>query len=219
MSLSSSRRTQRGVTMVEFALMAPVFFIFILGLVDFSRIIQANTAVAEAARQAARQGAANADAAPDPYSASPQTGRCSGTQFTIQASGDGCLTDSRMAETANAVMSAGNLTSSLTPHSATPADTCKTNYSPPAAGTGVICFMPKEGGVGGPAPVACPSSGAAGLSLEAYRQTEWANPLSRGCYVVQVTVIYTYQPFTGLLQGLIGNRIVLTSTTSTIAEY
>ena len=47
---------QGGVTMVEFALVAPLLFIFIFGLVDFSRIIQANTTVAEAARQAARQG-------------------------------------------------------------------------------------------------------------------------------------------------------------------
>ena len=36
---------------------------------------------------------------------------------------------------------------------------------------------------------------------------------------MQVTIIYTYQPFTGPLRDLIGNRISLSATTTTIAEY
>jgi hypothetical protein len=67
------------------------------------------------------------------------------------------------------------------------------------------------------APATCP--GPADVATERNRKSEWADHLMRSCYVVQVTVIYTYAPWTGLLQSIIGNRIVLVSTTSTIAEY
>ena len=209
---------QGGVAMVEFALVAPLLFVFIFGLVDFSRIIQANTTVAEAARQAARQGAVNADALPFPYSASPHTGSCSGTQFTDQANGDGCLTDARMVETAQSVISAGALASSLIVYADTDATACKALPSP-APGSAYICLKPAEGGTGAATVTSCPASGTPGLDAQGNRESEWASHQLKGCYLVQVTVIYTYQPYTGLLQNLIGNRIVLASTTSTIAEY
>jgi hypothetical protein len=51
------------------------------------------------------------------------------------------------------------------------------------------------------------------------RKEEWTSPRFKGCYTVQVTVIYTYAPYTGLLQGVIGNIFHLMSTTSMVAEY
>jgi hypothetical protein len=203
--------------MVEFALVAPLLFIFIFGLVDFSRIIQARTTVAEAARQAARQGAVNADAAPFPYSASPHAGSCSGTQFTDQANGDGCLTDARMVQTAESITSAGALASNLVVYADTDVTACKA-LPVPTPGTGYICLKPAEG-TGAATATSCPASGTPGLNAQGNRESEWASHKLKGCYLVQVTVIYTYQPYTGLLQSLIGNRIVLASTTSTIAEY
>jgi len=207
------------VTIVEFALVAPLLFVFLFGLIDFSRIIQANTTVAEAARQAARQGAVNADSTPFPFSASPPTGSCSGTVFTVNANGDGCLTDARMVETANRLMSQGGLTSNLSYHANTDAAACRALATPPA-GSGIICIAPKEG-LPDPAPVApanC-SSGTPAVATERNRASEWSDHKMRSCYVVQVTLIYTYAPLTGLLQNLIGNRFVLVSSTSTIAEY
>jgi Flp pilus assembly protein TadG len=208
---------QRGSTIVEFSLFAPMFFVFLFGIIDFSRIIQANTTVAEAARQAARQGAANADTTPFPFSASPQSGTCAGTGFSDQANGDGCMTDARMVQTANSIMNAGALTGSLTLHADTDAAACRA-LSAPAAGTGLICLKPAEG-AGAATASSCPATGTPGLTAEGNRETEWSNHLLKGCYLVQVTVIYTYQPYTALLQNLIGNRIVLVSSTTTIAEY
>ncbi len=209
--------TQRGVTMVEFALVAPLIFIFIFGLVDFSRAIQANTTIAEAAKQAARQAAVNADQTDNPFSTSPHTGSCSGTVFTVNAAGDGCLTDARMTETANRYMTQGGLTNSLSYHANTGAAACRL-LATPAAGSGIICIAPSQVP---PDPVgatqSCPAP--ANVALERNRADEWADHKMRSCYVVQVTVIYTYAPLTGLLQNIIGNRIVLVSSTSTIAEY
>jgi hypothetical protein len=209
--------TQRGVTLVEFALVAPLLFVFVFGLIDFSRAIQANTTVAEAARQAARQGAANADANPDPFGA-PDTTPCSGTVFSVNAGGQGCLTDARMTATANSFMSQGALTKGLSYHANTGAAACRA-LPTPAQGSGIICIAPQERGpdVAGVAAATCP--GPADVATERNRKSEWADHLMRSCYVVQVTVIYTYAPWTGLLQSIIGNRIVLVSTTSTIAEY
>jgi hypothetical protein len=213
------RRRQRGVTMVEFALVGPLLFVFLFGLVDFSRIIQSKTTVAEAARQAARQGAVNADSTPFPFASSPHAGSCSGTDLTVNANGDGCLTDARMVQTANRFMAQGGLTTNLSYHANTDATACRA-LAAPAAGSGIICISPTEGlpDPGGVAPANC-SSGTPPVATERNRASEWSDHLMKSCYVVQVTVIYTYSPLTGLLQGLIGNRFVLTSTTSTIAEY
>jgi hypothetical protein len=53
------------------------------------------------------------------------------------------------------------------------------------------------------------------------RKQEWLTPKYQtgNCFLVQVTVVYTYRPVTGLLQGVIGNSFHLTSSTSTVAEY
>lgn len=213
--MTSVRGRQRGVTMVEFALAAPVLLLLMFGSIDFSRIVQARTTVAEAARQAARQAAANADAAPDPWVAS--AGTCSGTTFSNTATGGGCLTDARMIETATAVMSQGGLAASLTPHPNTAAAACNA-LTKPSPGQGLICIAPAESG--SLVAASCPASPSLpDVTTEGNRFSEWSSHQMRGCFLVQVTVIWTYQPFTGLLQGVIGNRFSLVSSTSTIAEY
>jgi hypothetical protein len=50
----SSRRRERGQSLVEFALMAPIFFIMVYGIVDLSRAFQSYVTLQEAARSAAR---------------------------------------------------------------------------------------------------------------------------------------------------------------------
>ena len=49
----------RGQTIVEFAMIAPILVFILLGLVDFMRLIEANSTIADAARQGARQAVAN----------------------------------------------------------------------------------------------------------------------------------------------------------------
>jgi Flp pilus assembly protein TadG len=48
------RRDQKGQGLVEFALIFPIGFVIILGLIDFSRAVYTSSTATEAARQAAR---------------------------------------------------------------------------------------------------------------------------------------------------------------------
>ncbi len=57
MSISlSHRRRRRGATTVEFALVAPVFFLMTLGIVEIGRACMVTELLTEAARCACRQG-------------------------------------------------------------------------------------------------------------------------------------------------------------------
>ena len=47
-------RTNRGQTLVEFALIIPLFLAFLFAIVDFGRVVWANDALASSAREAAR---------------------------------------------------------------------------------------------------------------------------------------------------------------------
>lgn len=49
-----SRRSSRGQSLVEFAIILPVFLLIVVGILDFGRVVWANSAVTNAAREAAR---------------------------------------------------------------------------------------------------------------------------------------------------------------------
>ena len=51
---TSRRRNRAGQALLEFALMAPLFFTMLFGIVDFGRVVWASNAMANAAREAAR---------------------------------------------------------------------------------------------------------------------------------------------------------------------
>jgi Flp pilus assembly protein TadG len=55
-----SRRRQRGQTLVEFALVIPVFLVLIFGLIDGSRLVFMNSTLSQAAREGARQASVEA---------------------------------------------------------------------------------------------------------------------------------------------------------------
>lgn len=48
------RRPERGQSLAEFALIAPIFFLMVFGIVDLSRAFQSYTTIQEAARSGAR---------------------------------------------------------------------------------------------------------------------------------------------------------------------
>ncbi len=48
------KHTRIGASAVEFAVVAPVFFLFLLGIVDVSRLIMAQTVLINASREASR---------------------------------------------------------------------------------------------------------------------------------------------------------------------
>ena len=223
------RGRRAGATMVEFALVSPLMLLLVFGLIDFSRIIQANTTVAEAARMAVRQGAANADSTDQPFGTT-DSNPCSGTAFTSGASGHGCLTNARIKQTVASILASGNLDPNPTLRAGVDATSCTTT-SLPAAGLANVCITPDESGTSpGIALTNCttattslghqPKAGELGT-----RKEEWTTPKFRGasgvpgCYLLQVTVIYTYQPLTGLLQRAIGTSVRLSSASATIAEY
>jgi len=49
---------ERGATLVEFAMAVPVFLLLVFGLIEFSRLMSAHSAVETAARESARYGSA-----------------------------------------------------------------------------------------------------------------------------------------------------------------
>lgn len=52
-----TRRSERGASAVEFAIVAPLLFLLLFGIIEFARAISVYTAVSTAAREGARYGA------------------------------------------------------------------------------------------------------------------------------------------------------------------
>ncbi len=204
---------------MEFALIAPLLLLLVLGLIDFSRAIWAYTTVADAARQGVRQAVARASSADTPfgspigtYNGSP----CSGTAFTTQATGTGCLSNQGIFATVKSVLAPLVPASQVVLVGTVDAPTCRSSYAPPSGGA-TLCIMPGESGTSG-TPAGCssplPSPGALGTRYEAWN----SSPRYKGCYLVQVTVIYGYQPWTTVISNLIGT-INLSASSTLVAEF
>ncbi len=211
------RPGQRGQSLVEFALTFPVLFFVLVGMIDLFRIVEVNNAVAEAARQGARQMAANASAADNSFGAA-DSNPCSGVVFTHLATGRGCLTDARVRATVQNVLGPFDRVTTL--YSNVNAANCP---NPAQLGTANVCVSPSEGGSAGTYASCTAAKAALGHAPNpgelGSRQSEWASPKYQGCFLVQVTVIYAYDAFTPLLGPWAPNFLRLASTTTTIAEY
>jgi hypothetical protein len=205
------RRHSRGQSLVEFALVAPLLFFILLGLVDFMRLLEAYSTVADAARQGARQAVANGSAADSPW-ASPGNGQpCQGTSFTSGATGTGCLTDARIKETiAHVVQPLGGTVNLF---SNTLASACNN----PTSGNTNVCIAPAETGAAGTDADCVAAKTRLGHDPQpgelGSRNAEWTFPKYKGCFLVQVTVKFTFAPWTPF-----GPRLTLTSSTSMIGE-
>ena len=219
--MARRRRTRhRGQGMVEFALAVPVLLLVIFGMVDFSRAINANSTVADAARQGARQMAPAAVSSDSPFGT--YSGACSGTTLAANASGSGCLTDAAVLATVKSVLAP--LTTNVTPYYATLAASCPT---PIVAGAANVCIAPSQTaaattGLGGSCSSATTALGhTPQVGDLGGRQAEWASPqyASGRCFLVQVTVRYAFGPWTPVINKLVGSTIQITSSTSTVAEY
>jgi Flp pilus assembly protein TadG len=215
--MRTSRGTQRGFGLLEFAVVLPFTLVVIFGMIDFSRAINTNSTVAEAARQGARQAAANAASADKPFAT--YSGSCSGTVFTQNASGAGCLTDQAILATVKAVLHDTTTTVSLA------ANTSAAHCPTPAAGTAEVCITPAESGGAGTYADCAGARSALGHDPApgdlGARKQEWTTPkyqLGR-CFLVQVTVRYAFQPWTPVIDKIIGSSVTMTASTSTVAEY
>ena len=58
--MNDRRRRARGQTLVEFALVFPVFVLVLFGLIDVGRLVYANSVLSQAAREVVRVGAVEA---------------------------------------------------------------------------------------------------------------------------------------------------------------
>jgi hypothetical protein len=65
------RHASAGQTLVEFALVAPIFFALLLGMVDLGRVIWANNAIANGAREGARFAIVHGGSAANPCPVGP----------------------------------------------------------------------------------------------------------------------------------------------------
>jgi len=63
------RAGRRGATLVEFAVVAPVFFLVVIGMIEFGRAMMVAALLANAAQQGARAGALNGAQSADVTSA------------------------------------------------------------------------------------------------------------------------------------------------------
>jgi Flp pilus assembly protein TadG len=84
------RRTRRGAHLVEFALVAPLFFLFVLTIVDIGRGMMATSLLNNAARAGCRTGVLRGKANSDIQTAVTQTlnGQgMSGTTLTVTVNG------------------------------------------------------------------------------------------------------------------------------------
>jgi Flp pilus assembly protein TadG len=219
--LRARRASHRGFGMVEFAVVLPFVLVVVFGMLDFSRAIQTNSSVAEAARQGARQGAANAASGDNPFST--YSGSCSGTVFTQNASGAGCLTDQAILATVKAVLH--DVTTTVTLANSTGTGYTAANCPTPAAGAAEVCISPAENSSAGT--YADCSTAKTSLGHDAApgdlgaRKQEWTGLKyqSGRCFLVEVTVKYAFQPWTPLISKIIGSGITITASTSTVAEY
>lgn len=58
--MSRGRRRSRGQTLVEFALVFPVFILLLFGIIDVGRLVYLNSTLSQAAREGARAGSVEA---------------------------------------------------------------------------------------------------------------------------------------------------------------
>ena len=120
-----------------------------------------------------------------------------------------------------------NLTRVTTLYAATKPAACGT----PPAGAAYVCVYPAESGTT-PTAMTCTAAGypaplSAGAVSLGSRREEWTANAYRGgnsgnelgCFYVTVTVKFSYEPLTPGVASLLGSSVLLTSVTTTLAEY
>lgn len=84
----TGNRLRRGQSMVEFALIVPIFLLMLFGLVDMGRLVYANTTMSQAAREATRLASVQAywvGNTTDPGCGQPAGPICPADEATLKA--------------------------------------------------------------------------------------------------------------------------------------
>ncbi|MFN2450765.1 MAG: hypothetical protein ABR541_00240, partial [Candidatus Dormibacteria bacterium] len=198
---------------------------------DEGRLVYSSTTLADAARQASRQGAAVASRSDNPFGATPTISPtynglpCEGQALPANQTGVGCLTDAALYATAKTGLA--SLTTVTTLYAATKPAGCGT----PPAGAAYVCIYPAESGIT-PTAMSCtaasyPAPLSAGAVALGSRREEWTanayrggnNGNDLGCFYITVTVKFSFQALTPGVSSLLGSTVLLTSTSTTLAEY
>ena len=179
----SRRRTQEGQTLVEFALVLPVFLLVVFGLFDVGRLVFTNATISQAAREGARVASAETSWI---GSAAPS---CAFEEedFAGYPGRHWCPAD--VAELKTHITTAVNgMTTTLGP--------IDTVY--------ISC---NEGSESDPAPSGDWTEASGGNGCE----DESGNVLGGTGNLVSVRVVYSYGPFTPIISSIIGS-VPLTGT-------
>lgn len=80
---ANARRRERGATLVEFAVIAPLLFLLLFGVIEFGRVISAYTTVWTGAREGARYATTTGES--DVTSGVPRYRDCAGILVAVQA--------------------------------------------------------------------------------------------------------------------------------------
>ena len=178
--LQSRRHREGGQTLVEFAVVLPIFLLVVIGLFDAGRLVYTNSALSQAAREGARLAATEAG--------------------WIGVPGSGCVSDA-------SAIGAGNpgahvcpsSVSSFKAHVVGAVNRMAVSLGPIAA-VHVSC---NDGSGVDPAP-AGPWTDASGGGGNGCQDTS-GNPVSSSGELVSVRVELTYQPLTPIINSLIGS--------------
>jgi hypothetical protein len=186
---SFRRADQQGQGLVELALVLPIFLLVMFGLLDVGRLVYANSALSQAAREGARLAAAEADWI------TVTGGSCVANESLITSANPGAhvCPPSVAAFKANVVTAVNRMAVSLGPISA-------------------VHISCNEGSVADPAPSGdwTESSGGNGCKDGA------GNAISGTGDLVSVRLEFTYQPMTPVISSLISDVPISGSATMVV---
>jgi hypothetical protein len=209
--LMSHARSQRSQGLTEFAIIAPVILLLTFGIIDFGRALYLYITLQQAANEGARVAVR--------------------ASYYIDANGNGCVSPTFIhcypsdSDVATAVQGHAVIMN-LASFPACPNGPLPNGGNPqgspalPAPNTGWIFITdPSPDGNGGAQNPPIPDGPAGGLGT--YPNAPPCNPiiLAAANDPIKVTIWYTFQPITPLIQQVIGNRVVITAYAVYRAEY
>jgi Flp pilus assembly protein TadG len=205
---------RRGQTLTEFALVAPVFFVLVLGLVDMSRAVYYYNVISNAAREGARE-------------AILQYNQCSNQAPGITVGSKICPTPpsgtgvsivgvrpamNRVTGGALAFTFLNTTTDTGTAPACTHLDANGNTVSGPAPNAGCVWVF-----VVGSGTTCLPGNGPG--PTDAYSLCNHNSLKASGHYDITVEIEYSFMPYTPLLSNLMGNGTTLWAKSEMRAEY
>ena len=186
------RRRSRGQSMVEFALIAPLMFILLLGLIDLARAVYYYNVISNSAREGAREAilAYNQCQNTAPCSSPPGGSSVVGVRPAMVRAGGGIVAFPTISDTGAASGTAPSCT--------------------PSANNSCVWVFVVGSALQSPCTAPGPNDG--------YSSCDFNRSKSGGQDVV-VEVEYNFVPFTPLMKDILGNSSILWAKSQMRTEY